>query len=87
VAAAAVTAARHDRDPIAVACLRAHPYVANVSGDCDYIDEHGRKIDAHPTTPFDYAALLRTARSPIPQLKYRHSLRAFLDGRRSKVSR
>jgi hypothetical protein len=51
----------------AVACLRAHPHVAGIYGDCDYIDQHGRKIDTHPTMPFDYAAMLRTARSPIPQ--------------------
>src|SRR5215212_477191 len=51
----------------AVACLRAHPQVAGVYGDCDYIDEHGRTIDTHPTTPFDYATMLQTARAPIPQ--------------------
>jgi GT2 family glycosyltransferase len=51
----------------AVACLRAHPQVAGVYGDCDYIDEHGRKIDTHPTTPFDYVTMLETARAPIPQ--------------------
>jgi hypothetical protein len=51
----------------AVACLRAHPHAAGIYGDCDYIDEQGQTIDSHPTRPFDYATMLRTARAPIPQ--------------------
>jgi hypothetical protein len=51
----------------AVASLRASSHAAGVYGNCDYIDEHGQLIGAHPTTPFDYTAMLRTARTPIPQ--------------------
>jgi GT2 family glycosyltransferase len=51
----------------AVAHLRAHPQAAGIYGDCDYIDERGRKIGAHPTMPFDYTTMLQTARTPIPQ--------------------
>lgn len=51
----------------AVAGLQAHPHAAGVYGDCEYIDESGRPIDRHTTAPFDYATLVRTARTPIGQ--------------------
>jgi len=51
----------------AVASLQAHPGAAGVYGDCEYIDESGRVIDLHPTSRFDYMALVRTACTPIPQ--------------------
>ena len=51
----------------AVAGLNAHPEAVGVYGDCDYIDEHGRAIDAHSSAAFDYAALVRTALTPIAQ--------------------
>ena len=51
----------------AVAALQAHPGAAGVYGDCDTIDQHGHTIGTHPTAPFDYVRLLRTALTPIPQ--------------------
>lgn len=51
----------------AVAGLRAHPAAVGVYGDCDYIDEQGRLIDMHPAASFDYAELVRTVLTPIPQ--------------------
>lgn len=51
----------------AVAGLRAHPLAAGVYGDCEYIDEAERVIDHHSTGQFDYAMLVRTARTPAPQ--------------------
>jgi glycosyltransferase involved in cell wall biosynthesis len=51
----------------AVAALHQHPAALGVYGDCDYIDEHGRLIDTHPTGPFDYPALVRSLITPVPQ--------------------
>lgn len=45
----------------------AHPEVAAVYGDCDYVDAEGRFIRRYPTRPYNYAQLVRSASNFIPQ--------------------
>ncbi len=51
----------------AVSFLLAHPHVAAVYGDCDYVDLEGRFLGPYPTRPYDYLELVRPAFNYIPQ--------------------
>jgi glycosyltransferase involved in cell wall biosynthesis len=51
----------------AVQYLSAHPQVDAVYGDCDYVDEQGKFIRAYPTSPYNYAELVRSTLDYIPQ--------------------
>jgi glycosyltransferase involved in cell wall biosynthesis len=47
--------------------FREHAHIDAVYGDCDYVNPAGRVLEPYPTRPYDYVALVRSARNFIPQ--------------------
>lgn len=50
-----------------VAFFDAHPEVAVVYGECDYVDAAGRRLRPYPTRPYDFRELVRRAVNYVPQ--------------------